>query len=30
PSFIHYCHLCVPFVDVNSEVHGSFTRDASA
>jgi hypothetical protein len=29
-SLIHYCHLCVPFVDVNSEVHGLFTRDASA
>ena len=30
PSLIHYCHLCVPFVDVDSEVHSLFTRDASA
>jgi hypothetical protein len=29
-SLVHYCHLCVPFVDIDSEVHGLFTRDASA
>ena len=29
-SLIHYCHLCVSFVDINSEVHSLFTRDASA
>ena len=29
-SLIHYCHLCVPFVDINSEIHCLFTRDASA
>ena len=29
-SLIHYCHLCVPFVDIDSEVHDLFTRDASA
>ena len=30
PSFIYYCHLCVPFVDIDSEVHGLFLRDAGA
>ena len=29
-SLIHDGHLCVPFVNVNSEVHDLFTRDASA
>ena len=29
-SLIHYCHLRVPFVDINSEVHGLFLRDAGA
>ena len=29
-GLIHYCHLCVPFVDIDSEGHGLFTRDASA
>ena len=29
-SLIQYCHLCVPFVDIDSEVHGLFTRNASA
>ena len=30
PGLIHYCHPCVPFVDVGPEISGSFTRDASA
>lgn len=29
-SFVYYCYLCVPFVDIDTEVYGLFTRDASA
>ncbi len=29
-SLIRYYHLCVPFIDINSEVQDLFIRDASA
>jgi hypothetical protein len=29
-SLIHYCHLCVPFVNINSKIHGLSLRDACA